>query len=109
MKLLAQELPSVGLMETLIPIVAILIGGLIAVSAIMAGHQRKMAEMVRQNAQPDVSGELLSEIKSLRAEILVMRTEQHQTAIALDDLRKNTALETYETSAVEVRSAKETT
>lgn len=75
-------------LELLIPIAAILVGGLIAVTAIMSKHQRKMAEMMRQNSQQQMP-DLVNELQQMRNEMQVMRGEIHQTAIAVDDLKQD--------------------
>lgn len=68
----------------MIPIVAILVGGMIAVTAIMSGHQRKMAELVRKN-QPDTG--VLVELQHLRKEVQSMRTEINSNTIAVDGIK----------------------
>ena len=73
--------------ELMIPIIAIVMGGFIAVTAIMSGHQRKMAELVRKHNSPEALPALIEEMKQLRGEVQSMRTELHQTTIAIDDVR----------------------
>ena len=73
--------------ELFIPIVAIVIGGFIAVAAIMTAHQRKMAELIRKNDSPELLPALMEELKQIRSEMQTMRTELHQTTIAIDDVR----------------------
>ena len=85
MTIIAQAAPfDIAL---LIPISAIFIGGLIAVSSIMARHQRKMAALMRENPQ-QVQPEVLDELRQMRQEVQALRSELHQTTIAVDDIRK---------------------
>lgn len=70
-----------GSLALLIPIVAILIGGLLSVLKLMTNHQRQMAELYRQNQQqPD----LLEEIRSLRGELSEMKDKVNQQTLMLD-------------------------
>ena len=54
----------------LIPIVAIMMGGFIAVASILTAHQRKMAELVRKDRQ---DSEVLNELRALRGEFADLR------------------------------------
>ena len=70
-----------GEFEALIPIVAIVIGGLIAVAAIMSGHQRKMAELVRKDQQEPG---LVDEVRAMRAELAQLSDRVNQQTLAID-------------------------
>ena len=74
-------------LEMLIPIVAILMVGFIAVAKMIMVHQRRMAELVRKNNDPEMLPALVEEMRQLKSEVQTMRTELHQTTIAIDDVR----------------------
>ena len=65
----------------LIPIVAIFIGGLIAVASIMSAHQRKMAEMVRKNQEEPG---LVEELRAMRGEIAELRDRVNQQTLSIE-------------------------
>lgn len=70
-----------GQIVLMIPIVAILIGGLTTVLKLMTNHQRQMAELYQKNAlQP----ELLDEVKALRIELAEMKDRINQQTLLLD-------------------------
>ncbi len=70
-----------GTLALLIPISAILVGGLTVVLKLMTNHQRQMAELYQKNsAQP----ELLDEIRSLRSELTEMKDKVNQQTLMLD-------------------------
>lgn len=71
-----------------IPIVAIVMGGFIAVASILTGHQRKMAELVRKD-QPD--SEVLNELRALRGEIADLRDRVNQQTLALEEPTASTS------------------
>jgi len=67
----------------LIPLFAIGVPMVIAVTAILTTHQRKMAEILRQNsAQPEV----VHEIYALRTEVAALRERVNEQAIQVDNL-----------------------
>ncbi|MES1228269.1 MAG: hypothetical protein ABUL72_06320 [Armatimonadota bacterium] len=75
----------------IIPIVAIVcavgIPLMIPIVAIMTGHQRKMAELMRggQNSHTDqVVGQLAAEVHSLRQTVAQMQDQMNQLAISVD-------------------------
>ena len=72
----------------LIPIVAIMMGGFIAVASILTGHQRKMAELVRKD-RPD--SEVLNELRSLRGEFADVRDRVNQQTLALEEPTASTS------------------
>lgn len=73
-----------------IPIIAIVMGGFIAVASILTGHQRKMAELVRKE-QPD--SEVLNEVRALRGEIADLRDRVNQQTLALEEPTASTSRE----------------
>ena len=78
-------------LEMLIPIVAILTFGFIAVAKMIMAHQTKMAELVRKSNNPEMLPTLIEEMRQLKSEVQTMRAELHQTTIAIDDVRSTTA------------------
>ena len=72
----------------LIPIVAIMMGGFIAVASILTAHQRKMAELVRKD-RPD--SEVLNELRSLRGEFADVRDRVNQQTLALEEPTASTS------------------
>ncbi len=79
-------------MGELIPIVAIVcaigVPLMIPIVAIMAAHQRKMAELYRQGGpagQPDAG--TLARVGQLEAEVAQLRELVHEQTIALDNLK----------------------
>ena len=75
---------DVGVLAIMIPIVAILTGGMIAVAPIMTKHQRHMSELVsKQHSEPGI----LEELQQLRRELQSMRSEINSVTIAVDDLK----------------------
>ncbi|MCH7902961.1 MAG: hypothetical protein IH944_00160 [Armatimonadetes bacterium] len=70
----------------LIPIIAIVMGGFIAVAVIVTGHHRKMAVLVRKE-QPD--SEVLNELRALRGEIAELRDRVNQQTLALEEPIEN--------------------
>lgn len=65
----------------LIPIIAILIGGLTTIVKMMTNHQKEMAEIFRQNSQ---TPELIDEIRSLRNELKEVKDQVNQQTLMLD-------------------------
>ena len=59
----------------------------IPIIAILTHHQRKMAELIHKNHQPELLPAVTEEINRLRSELQNMRTELNSTRIELDDLR----------------------
>ena len=57
-------------------------GGFIAVAAIVTGHHRKMAELVRKQ-QPE--SEIVVELRALRGEIADLRDRVNQQTLALEE------------------------
>jgi HAMP domain-containing protein len=71
-----------GEVAVFIPIVALVIGGLIAITTMLTNHQRKMAEILRKDVQqPD----LASEIRAMRQEISDLKDRVNQQALSIDD------------------------
>lgn len=68
----------------LVPILALMI----PIVAILAAHQRKMAEIVHQSARGHESSQ---EIAALRQEIQELKALVHQQAIVLDDAKSSRA------------------
>ena len=71
-----------GSMALLIPIIAIFMGGLIAVASIMSAHQRKMAEMVRKNREEPG---LVEELRAMRGELADLRDRVNHQTLAIED------------------------
>jgi hypothetical protein len=59
----------------------------IPIVAILAHHQRKMAELIHSRG-PDLNPAVIDEVYKLRAEVERLRNELNETAIVLDDVRK---------------------
>ena len=78
--LFAQMDPEV--MVFLIPIVAIGIGGLIAITTMLTNHQRKMAELLRKDAQAQPG--LVDEIRAMRGEMAELRDRVNQQTLMLE-------------------------
>lgn len=77
---LAQVDP--GAIAVLIPVVAIVIGGLIAITTMLTNHQRKMAEIMRKDVQnPD----LVNEVRAMRQEMAELRDRVNQQALSLEE------------------------
>lgn len=66
----------------LIPIIALMVPVIIACTAILTGHQRKMAELYHSNA----AGQTNPEIMALRNEVADLKRLMHEQAIAIDNL-----------------------
>ncbi len=77
--LLMQGEPELAL---LIPIVAILIGGLIAIVTMMTNHQRKMAELLRRDVQQQPG--LVDEIRAMRSEMADLRDRVNQQTLMIE-------------------------
>jgi carbonic anhydrase len=60
----------------------------IPIVAILTHHQRKMAELIHRKHGSEISPIVVEEINRLRAEVQQLRSELHETTIALDDVRK---------------------
>jgi hypothetical protein len=73
--------------EELIAIVAILMVFGIPMIAILAHHQRKMAELIHAKRN-DVNPAVLDEIQRLKAEVTHLRSQLNEATIALDDVRR---------------------
>ena len=70
-----------GEVAVFIPIVAIFMGGLIAVASIFTKHQREMAEKFhKQQNQP----ELIDEIRAMRADLADLRDRVNQATLAIE-------------------------
>jgi hypothetical protein len=65
-----------------IPIVAIVIGGLIALVTMLTNHQRKMAELLRKDVQQPTG--LVDEIRALRGEMSELRDRVNQQTLMLE-------------------------
>ena len=61
--------------------------GFVAVAKMIMAHQTKMAELVRKSNSPEMLPTLIEEMRQLKSEVQTMRTELHQTTIAIDDVR----------------------
>ncbi len=66
----------------LVPIVAIVIGGLIAIVTMMTNHQRKMAELLRQDFQQQPG--LVDEIRAMRSEMSELKDRVNQQTLMLE-------------------------
>ncbi len=73
--------------DEMIAVIAILMVFGIPMVAILTHHQRKMAELIHSRHN-DINPVVMDEVQRLRAEVQQMRTELHETTIALDDVRK---------------------
>lgn len=71
-----------GMIGVFIPIVAILIGGLIAVVTMLTNHQRKMAELYRQDHMNQPG--LVDEIRAMRGEMAELRDRVNQQTLMLE-------------------------
>ena len=71
-----------GMIGVFIPIVAILIGGLIAVVTMLTNHQRKMAELYRQDNMNQPG--LVDEIRAMRGEMADLRDRVNQQTLMLE-------------------------
>ena len=78
MSLLAQ----VDEVAVLIPIVAIVIGGLIAITTMLTAHQRKMAELFRKDVQGQPG--LVDEIRAMRSEMADLRDRVNQQTLMIE-------------------------
>jgi uncharacterized protein YoxC len=65
--------------------VVLLLG--IPIVAILTHHQRKMAELIHAKHN-EINPVVIDEVERLRAEVQRLRTELHETTIALDDVRR---------------------
>jgi HAMP domain-containing protein len=71
-----------GELAIFIPIVAIVVGGLIAITTMLTNHQRKMAEILRKDVQtPD----LAHEVRAMRQEMAELKDRVNQQALSLED------------------------
>lgn len=77
---------SPGVLALLIPIVAVLTGGAIAVTAILTKHQRHMAEMMRRDREEAQAGLVSAEVDDMRRELQDLRDRVNQQAIEQDDV-----------------------
>lgn len=75
-----------GVVAVLIPIAAILVGGLIAITTMMTNHQRKMAELLRKDVQAQPG--LVDELRAMRAELSELRDRVNQQTIAIESNRR---------------------
>ena len=66
----------------MIPIVAIAIGGLIAITTMLTNHQRKMAELLRKDMQAQPG--LVDEIRAMRSEMAELRDRVNQQTLMLE-------------------------
>ena len=75
-----------GMIGVFIPIVAILIGGLIAITTMLTNHQRKMAELYRQDNvnQPG----LVDEMRAMRMELADLRDRVNQQTLAIESQKR---------------------
>jgi hypothetical protein len=78
-----------GTVALAIPIAAILISGLVAITAMMSHHQRKMAELYRKDVQ---SPQLLDEVRAVRAEVAELRDRVNQQMLMSDQGRPRPAV-----------------
>ena len=71
-----------GELAIFIPIVAIVVGGLIAITTMLTNHQRKMAEILRKDVQnPD----LAHEMGAMRREMAELKDRVNQQALSLEE------------------------
>ena len=75
--------------DTMAMVAVVLLCG-IPIIAILTHHQRKMAELIHRNHN-SLNPAVVDEVNRLRSEVQQLRTELHQTAIALDDARRTSA------------------
>ncbi|MBL8049244.1 MAG: hypothetical protein JNJ45_11255 [Chthonomonas sp.] len=71
--------------EFIIPLAAVVMIFGIPIVAILTGHQRKMAEIMRGNQTVDNSAHLAREFQMLREEVRTLRDQVNRQALALDD------------------------
>jgi hypothetical protein len=77
-----------GVLENvLLPMVIVGFALMIPIIAILTGHQRKMAELYRQDRVPVVDPRLAAENESLKRELADIKALVYQQAIAIDDLK----------------------
>ena len=70
-----------GVIGVFIPIVAMMVGGLIAVTRMFTNHQRQMAELMRRDVQnPD----LTAEIRAMRQEMAEIRNRVNQQTLMIE-------------------------
>jgi hypothetical protein len=69
----------------LIPIIAIATGGLIAITSMLINHQRKMAELLRSDAQNQPG--LADEIRAMRGEMADLRDRVNQQTLSIENSR----------------------
>ena len=69
----------------LIPIIAIAVGGLIAITSMLINHQRKMAELLRTEAQAQPG--LAEEIRAMRGEMADLRDRVNQQTLTIESTR----------------------
>ncbi|MFM9872545.1 MAG: hypothetical protein ACKVQS_03650 [Fimbriimonadaceae bacterium] len=61
---------------------------MIPIVAILTSHQQKMAKLIQGGQQDNqVSGAIMHELQSLRAEVANLREVVNHQALAVDDLR----------------------
>lgn len=82
---MTQLLAAVDEVAVFIPIVAILIGGLIAITTMLTNHQRKMAELMRRDVQNQPG--LTDEIRAMRAEMADLRDRVNQQTLMIESKR----------------------
>ena len=75
-------LAQVDEVAVFIPIVAIVIGGLIALVTMLTNHQRKMAELLRRDVQAQPG--LVDEIRAMRGEMADLRDRVNQQTLMLE-------------------------
>jgi hypothetical protein len=76
---------AVDEVAVLIPIIAIIIGGLIAITTMLTNHQRKMAELLRKDVQHQPG--LADEIRAMRLEMADLRDRVNQQTLTIENSR----------------------
>ena len=87
-------------------ILPFVLGGIalfIPIVYLLTHHQRKMAELVRGDKKQEALPEVIDELRQMRAELQQLRTEQHETAIAVDELRTSVSDSRQSSAGVETR------
>lgn len=76
-----------GIIGVFIPIVAILVGGAIAITRMFTAHQKEMAEMMRVHSDQPA---LVDELRAMRAEMVVLRDRVNQQTLMMESTDRRT-------------------
>lgn len=82
---MSRLLADTGDIAVLIPIIAIAVGGLIAITSMLINHQRKMAELLRNDARSQPG--LADEIRAMRGEMADLRDRVNQQTLTIESSR----------------------